>query len=48
MEGEVDKALFLTDLEIAHSYAPLVSNETVCDQMFSAIETEYQLACKGV
>jgi phosphoenolpyruvate carboxylase len=38
---EVEKTLFLTDLDIARDYAGLVADEAVRDELFSMIEAEH-------
>ena len=39
---EVEKTLFLTDLNIARDYAGLVADEAVRDELFSMIEAEHR------
>ncbi|MEO0921453.1 MAG: phosphoenolpyruvate carboxylase [Pseudomonadota bacterium] len=45
---EVEKSLFLSDLDIASNYASLVSDEDIRKRVLGAISEEFELSCEGL
>ncbi len=45
---EVEKTLCLVDMEVSKAYASLVKDSNIRKQVFSMIESEYELTCKMV